>query len=176
MQALQHIIRLDVKEARPTVTKQKVPEPSSLRVPQASPTKQRYMAVAKMLAKSGLRCLICHRPEGSCVHTRLTRPAPVCEKVDTPTVSCRCQPHHMGTAKDDLLSSPLANTCMRCHKSRALVLLGHSVLRSGALGDRVLALLSDRQVRNAGWLRASPRLFGSLLGPTGQVKGVRLSW
>ena len=120
VQALQHTIRLDVKEARPTVTKQKVPGPSSLRVPQASPTKQRYMAVAKVLAKSGLRCLICHRPKGSCVHTRLTRPAPVCEKVDTPTVSCRCQPHHMGTAKDGLLSSPLANTCMRCHKVTCL--------------------------------------------------------
>ena len=53
-------------------------------------------------------------------HTRLTRPAPVCEKVDTPTVSCRCQTHHMGTAKDDLLSSPLVNTCMRCHKVTSL--------------------------------------------------------
>ena len=120
VRALQHTIRLDVTEARPTMTKQKVPGPSSLKVPQASPAKQRCMAVAKVLAKSGLRCLICHRLEGSCVHTRLTRPDPVCEKVDAPTESSRCQTHRIGTAKGDLLSSPLVYTCMRCHKVPSL--------------------------------------------------------
>ena len=116
VQALRFTIRLDVTEAKPTVSTKTIPGPSCLKEYQASKSRRRSMAAAKVLAKSGLRCQICHRQTGSCVHTRLERPDPAYRKMAAHEMLCMSRSHCLGTAATAHPQSVLSSTCSRSNQ------------------------------------------------------------
>ena len=115
VQALRHTLRLGVKEARPTAAQEITPGPSCIKGGQLSRTRRRYKAVAKVLAKAGLRCLVCYRPEGLCLHCRPKSSVPVWEKVATCTMHCASFTHCMSTITDRPFD-PFGHARTPCHQ------------------------------------------------------------